>query len=235
MIDKDEVLRYLGIQNGLPDPQTLSDVFEISAELERTLSGRWVYEMFKIESRTSEGVWLENCPVVLRGHDIATLLAPCDFVYLMACTLGQKAEHLISLKSHLSASMGLIADACASALIEAWCDQCEAEIRSRAGGALTFRYSPGYGDLPLQVQKPILEVLVAHKRIGLALNDSFLLTPRKSVVAVLGVLRPAVLLAVSDNAMGPETEINLKEAVPHRCGYSNCTLCPLNETCTFKK
>lgn len=220
MIDRDEVLRYLGIREpAMADSQTLSEVEALSSELEAKLAGRWIYDAYTIEKQTSEGVWLHGLAEPLTGKDIAKLLAPCDTVYLMACTLGPQAERLITLKSHLSPTAGLIADACASALTEAWCDKCEAEIRSRAG-ELTFRYSPGYGDLPLTVQKPILEALVAHKRIGVSLSDSYLLTPRKSVVAILGVLPK-----VNGDGLRPS-------AKPHRCGLESCDLCPLKETCT---
>lgn len=249
MIHTEEVLRYLGIKGGQPDPETLRDVLAFSKELEHKITGRWVYEAFEIEAHLPDEVALIDFPASLKGRDIAALLAPCDRVYLMACTLGPQAERFILLKSHLSLAKGLIADACASSLVEAWCDRCEADIRSRAGGELTFRYSPGYGDLTLEIQKPILEALVAHKRIGLALNDSYLLTPRKSVVAILGVLRDGSRSASPADPENPENQgnpetvgtVNVRPEVKtgatenHRCGYKRCDLCPLNETCTFKK
>lgn len=220
MIDTAEVLRYLGVGDAATDPQTLQEVLAISAEMEEKLTGRWVYDAFDVERRTSDAVWLKGLPEPLTGGDIVRLLAPCDTVYLMACTLGPQAERLITLKSHLSPTSGLIADACASTLVEAWCDKCEAEIRSRAGD-LTFRYSPGYGDLSLKIQKSILEVLEAHKRIGLSINDSYLLTPRKSVVAILGVL--------------PESAKAHPQTQNHRCGLDSCDLCDLRETCTRRR
>lgn len=243
MIQTEEVLHYLGIRGGQPDPETLQDVLAFSEELEHKITGRWVYEAFEIEAHLPDEVALKGFPASLKGRDIAALLAPCDRVYLMACTLGPQAERFISLKSHLSATKGLIADACASSLVEAWCDRCEAEIRSRAGNGLTFRYSPGYGDLTLEIQKPILEALVAHKRIGLALNDSYLLTPRKSIVAILGVLRDDLKSAAAENFVNsgnPASDAIHSEGQTavtgnHRCGYKHCDLCPLNETCTFKK
>lgn len=219
MINRDEVLRYLGIRDrALADHQTLQEVEALASELEAKLTGRWLYESYPIERRSDEAIWLKGLSGPLTGRDIVRLLAPCDRVYLMACTLGPQAERWITLKSHLSPTAGLIADACASAYTEAWCDRCELEIRSRAGN-LTFRYSPGYGDLPLSVQRVILDALVASKRIGLSLSDSDLLTPRKSVVAILGVLPEEN----PETPGGPEA--------PHRCGLENCELCPLKDNC----
>ena len=65
-----------------------------------------------------------------------------------------------------------------------------------AGKYLTNRYSPGYGDLPLEVQKPLLEYLNAGRAIGLTLTATNLMVPRKSVTAILGISdrpRPLVL------------------------------------------
>ena len=42
-------------------------------------------------------------------------------------------------------------------------------------------------DLPLEVQGPILDLLDAPRRAGLCATANHLLTPRKSVTAVLGV------------------------------------------------
>jgi len=49
------------------------------------------------------------------------------------------------------------------------------------------RFSPGYGDLPLETQREIFDVLDCSRRIGLMLNDSLLMSPTKSVTAFVGV------------------------------------------------
>ena len=48
------------------------------------------------------------------------------------------------------------------------------------------RFSPGYGDFPLTAQRDIFAILDCPKRIGLSLNQSLLLSPTKSVTAVIG-------------------------------------------------
>ncbi|MBR3258643.1 MAG: vitamin B12 dependent methionine synthase, partial [Eggerthellaceae bacterium] len=49
---------------------------------------------------------------------------------------------------------------------------------------------PGYGDLPLEVQPDLLGLLDASRRLGITLSDSLLMSPTKSVTAIVG-LRPA--------------------------------------------
>ena len=56
---------------------------------------------------------------------------------------------------------------------------------TRSGYGRTMRYSPGYGDWDLPVQKAMLE-LVEGRSIGLGLTETFILQPRKSVTAVIG-------------------------------------------------
>ncbi len=50
----------------------------------------------------------------------------------------------------------------------------------------TGRYSPGYGDFPIEMQKTLLQVVDGPKSIGLTTNESCILIPRKSITAVIG-------------------------------------------------
>ena len=50
------------------------------------------------------------------------------------------------------------------------------------------RYSPGYGDLSLEVQSEVLKVLNADKILGIKLGANLLMTPKKSITAVQGVI-----------------------------------------------
>ena len=82
----------------------------------------------------------------------------------------------------------VICDAMASAAVEQVCDYAETEIAERLSGKhFTLRFSPGYGDFPLDVQKDFLLAANAQKVIGLCVNPSGMLTPTKSVTAVIGV------------------------------------------------
>ena len=74
--------------------------------------------------------------------------------------------------------------------IEALCDVFCEKIRLDAESAGLFprpRFSPGYGDFPLELQKDIFRVLDCSRKIGLTLNESLLMSPSKSVTAVIGL------------------------------------------------
>ena len=52
---------------------------------------------------------------------------------------------------------------------------------------LTQRFSPGYGDLSMNTIEDIIAILNAQKRIGLSVTRSLMMTPIKSVTAILGI------------------------------------------------
>ena len=77
-----------------------------------------------------------------------------------------------------------------SALAEQTADAAEAELRQLAaaeGTYLTGRFSPGYGDWDIAVQPLVAAALDTARRAGLCVTDTNLMTPRKSVTAILGV------------------------------------------------
>ena len=49
------------------------------------------------------------------------------------------------------------------------------------------RFSPGYGDLSITIQKDFLQALNADKTVGLSLSEGNLMIPEKSVTAFIGV------------------------------------------------
>ncbi|MBR1820913.1 MAG: Vitamin B12 dependent methionine synthase activation subunit, partial [Clostridia bacterium] len=78
----------------------------------------------------------------------------------------------------------------AAAMIEAWSDQVNGELRAEAlvrGKRLRPRFSPGYGDFSLDCQPGLFRLLGVQKRIGVTLTDSLLMIPTKSVTAVIGI------------------------------------------------
>ena len=84
----------------------------------------------------------------------------------------------------------LLYGAAASALVESAADLEESRIVAEAaarGLRTNFRFSPGFGDLPLAVQPAFLAALDAPRRIGLTATAGNLLVPTKSVTAVVGL------------------------------------------------
>ena len=62
-----------------------------------------------------------------------------------------------------------------------------ATVRLTLGREHTGRFSPGYGDMPLDLQGDIIAILEARKWLGLTLSEAKLMSPQKSVTALIGI------------------------------------------------
>jgi hypothetical protein len=191
VIDRNEVLRYLGYQNQKIDEATDNLIDDSIREVSEDISERYVYRIFDIETEGG-AVKLKNCSVVLPGSNICSHLTGAVKCAVMAVTIGNKIDEKIRYYSRINLTRGLIVDACATAAVESLCDKVEEELKEIAkekGLFLTSRYSPGYGNLPITLQPDILNILDAHKKIGLSVTESFIMTPRKSVTAIAGFVK----------------------------------------------
>jgi len=188
---KAEVLRYLGRRGQAVPPELDKQVEECMELVRGEATPRHVKRGFDIAQAT-EGVTLSDAGILLRGKDIREHLSGCGQAVLMAATLGTGLDTLIRRWERADITRALILDACATQLIEEYCDEIERQIREEVtavGFMVTGRYSPGYGDFDLEIQPELIAVLDAERRIGLTCTGSLILLPRKSVTAVIGLGR----------------------------------------------
>ena len=97
---------------------------------------------------------------------------------------------MIKKYSVVNIAKAAVTQAAGAACIESYVDEVEAAIRQEAmkrGMYLRPRFSPGYGDFPLEYQKDIFEILECSKRIGVTLTEGNLMMPSKSVTALIGL------------------------------------------------
>lgn len=135
-------------------------------------------------------VALEGCDLVLEGNSIAEHLRGACKVALMACTLGAVSEREMRKHEAISVADGVMFGACCSALVEAAANITEdlvVRFAKDKGMSTNWRFSPGYGDLPLNAQPAFLRALDASRRLGISVTSTNMLVPVKSVTAVLGL------------------------------------------------
>ena len=109
---------------------------------------------------------------------------------LFGATVGLELDRLIARHSRLQPVKALTFQAIGAERVEALCDAFCADIRRQVqeqGCCTKMRFSPGYGDVPLTLQRDIFRVLDCARQIGLTLNGSLLMTPSKSVTAIVGI------------------------------------------------
>lgn len=184
-VDEREILRYAGVRGDAPGVETMLE--ECLSELLDRLSYRVCFGTYPIRVEGDE-VLLDR--IVLRSADLSKRLFGCDRAILFAATVGNEPDRLIARYNRFSPARALLIQAIGSERVEALCDAFCGDMRkeSAEGGRVTRpRYSPGYGDLSLETQREVFRLLDCSRRIGLALNESLLMSPSKSVTAVIGI------------------------------------------------
>lgn len=220
-IDRAEALRYLRLPAHMSEadlpPDIATQLNAAEAAVLAAAQPRFTWRSFAITGRSDAGVQLLGTSLVLPGADIAELLAGCPGCVIMAATLGQTVDDLIRRTQPQDMAQALMLDALASAAVENLCDQIQEQLAAQFAQDklyLTSRFSPGYGDLPIALQKPLCATLDSQRRIGLSVSQSGILLPRKSVTAIMG-----------QSPTPPTTG--------HTCG--SCATCNMRDRCPYKK
>lgn len=209
-LDRAEALRYLAIAR--PDAGSLEAIEPVAAALEAALTPRFTFAAFPVR-HTPEGVSLEGSGLVLPGRMARTMLRECTDAVLLLCTLGAGFEARLRAASARDMAQAAMLDACGSAYVEAGCFDAEKAIAARFPGKfLTDRFSPGYGDLPLELQPKLCAALDSQRRLGVTVTESLLMVPMKTVSAVIGLAD-----------------------TPQPARVRGCQFCARRETCDFRK
>lgn len=182
-LNERECLRYAGTS-----PKTISaeerELFEAClAEVEKKLIYKVCWGRFPVkrtEERLDFGFLQTDSKALMKN------LEGCEEVIVFAATIGLEIDRLIRRYTNLSPAKALFFQAIGAERIESLCDAFCEEWKGE-GLQLRPRFSPGYGDLPLELQKDIFRVLDCPRKIGLSLNESLLMSPSKSVTAIIGI------------------------------------------------
>lgn len=201
-LNRNEVLRYLGRQNARLDPQTETLLDTCEAELLQTATPRYVFKELPLPQ-----------PDLIRGSSIEEHLRSCDKAVVICATLGESTDKLIRTLQVNHMTAALITDSLAGAAIEQVCMEVDKLVAAAYPGCfLTYRFSPGYGDYPLEVQTDLLRYVDAPRKIGVTVTPSNMLVPAKSITAITGVA---------------------KEPLERK--KLGCASCNLYKTCQFRK
>lgn len=201
-INREETLRYLGNSKAVMNSEMDELLNACEKELIKTANPKYLYKTIDIKSSN-----------LLAGDSIKTHLKDCVKAILMCATLGVETDKLIRTAQITDMAKAVVLDAMASAAVEQVCGEVEKLIaKDNPDSFMTWRFSPGYGDYPLSLQGEFLRLLDAPRKIGLCTNENSILTPTKSVTAVIGL---------------SDTPIENKR--------KGCISCNLNKSCKFRK
>ena len=201
-VDKDETLRYLGCGKSAVNSEMDELLSLCEEELLKAAAPKYLYKTISVT----------NCGLIV-GESVKSHLKGCDKAVLLCATLGTETDKLIRTAQISDMAKAVVLDAMASAAVEQLCGEVEKLIeKDWPDSYMTWRFSPGYGDYPLSLQAEFLRLLDAPRKIGLCTNENSILTPAKSVTALIGL---------SD--------------LPIENKRRGCVSCSLNKTCKFRK
>ena len=206
-----EILRYLG-HRGQEIPENVEELIkECERELEQMASPRamWKEYPLSIHDHVLDMGFLQT-----KSKSLERNLRDCERVILFAATLGSRVDVLLHRYNMIQMSKAVVMQAASVAMLETFCDEKNQELKcsyEAKGWYLRPRFSPGYGDFPLECQREIAPALEMGKRIGVNLTDTLLMMPSKSVTAVIGASR-----------------------LPRNCTVQGCEVCAKRD-CAYRR
>lgn len=187
-VNEREVWRYAGYA-GLPQ-KSEAELYRMYGEAEKEINSCCAfsvcYGIFDIE-------WKDKMPVLpfkTESENLAKCLSGSTKVIMFAATIGIEADRKTARAKMLSPAKALIMQALGAERVECLCDVFCREIKEKyaaEGYTATARFSPGYGDLNLSVQKDFFRILEINKNLAVSLGENLLMTPTKTVTAIFGI------------------------------------------------
>ena len=175
-----EIARYAGCR-------------ELTPTIEQTIRTCFA----EVADRLRHTVVYAECPVTVKdgGVDFGAFFVPsgslqkqlvgCRRAVWFAATVGLELARLITRYGITAPSKALLLQSIGAERIEALCNAFCAFLATDQ--TIRRRFSPGYGDCPLETQHDVFRLLDCPRKIGLTLNESLLMSPTKSVTAVVGL------------------------------------------------
>ncbi len=184
-LNEREVFRYMSCK--FPDEQTKKLFSRCISECESVLSYKACFCEFPLVFSGDE---IDLGFAKTKSKSLSVNLRGCVKVILFAATIGHGMDRLIKAQSLVSPAKAVCLQAIGSERVESLCDTLNDELKEqykKQGFNLKPRFSPGYGDLPLSLQREIFSALNCRKLLGISLGENLMMTPSKSVTAIIGV------------------------------------------------
>lgn len=187
-INRAEALRYMGYTEE-PDARISAVIDECEQELLKEARPQYVWRVFSI-IRSGHELYLSDCDFMLEGKDIAEHLRGCDKAAVLCSTLSSDTDRYLK-KLDVSDSMkAVITDALANAMIEQVNENARQDIIANMPGySTTWCYGAGYGDFPIECAPLLIASVDAVRKIGVCCTATNMLTPRKTIIGVVGLFR----------------------------------------------
>lgn len=187
--DEAQALRYFGYA-GKEIPAAVKSTFDKCAkEVLDLCSFRVCFSVFPIKRA---GDALDLGFTVTKSKALSQNLAGCEKAIAFAATAGIGIDRLITRYQSITPLRAYAVSAIGAERVESLCDVFCKEIAARykeEGLLPKPRFSCGYGDFSIEAQRSFFSALDCNRKIGLTLTDGLLMSPSKSVTALVGLGR----------------------------------------------
>lgn len=185
------MLRYLGYRRGRTEvaPEVEALLAEAEERARALACPQGVWTTLEVASASPEAIWLQGADLAVTGRRTVEFFAGARRLTVLVVTIGPALEEEVAeLFRRGEWALATVLDATGSEAADELAAQVEELVRheaAEAGYEITPRFSPGYSDWPLSAQVPLVAA-AGGERIGVRVNEAFLLIPRKSVSAAIG-------------------------------------------------
>ena len=185
-IDKIEMLRYAGVKSQNDDCGELLD------ELCSTIIPRLSYKVCYTVLPVCRGDHICIGGVDFSSNMLSEHFREATYALLFCATVGGEIDRQIARYSLRSPLHALLCNAIGTERVEALCDVFCRDIAAALSSPFERlpRYSPGYGDLSLECQRAVFDILSPERYIGVTLRESMIMSPSKSVTAFIPLHSP---------------------------------------------
>lgn len=214
----DLIIKKICPKNQMAPLDLISDISALISKCIEYSKPKYCYKILDIEHISETEIKLSGSNYSLTGKHISSHLRNASKVVIFAATLGVSFDNYLKVLQLKELYSAFILDICANEYIESFCDFVQDEIRQSENLSdymFLPRFSPGYGDLPLSSQTELINLIDAQRKIGLTCTSSYVMLPRKSITAIVGLVDKAISKFPSDMKI--------------------CDICEFNENCELKK
>ena len=196
-IEERQILREMRIPKksrlaDLGEPAMEKAIGQAIEEGYRMIEGQGVYRTLTITGIEEARVLTRESSTLFVGQKMVKLLKHCDYATLIVATIGPRIETEVDRLSGPEPAHAYFLERVGAWMADymgIWLDRILEREIVRAGYQRTFRFGVGYGDWPLSSQTEVMALTEAHK-IGITLNEAYIMIPRLSVSAVIGWQKP---------------------------------------------
>ncbi len=191
-INRKQILKNLNYEDETADQITLEKISDCEILVLKNIHPRYMGKCYNLRSENDRVFLVDNQikenELKLSGEKILSELYYCEKAVLFCITLSGDIDMEIGLIEKQDIEKAIMLDAVAAAALEDYCDIVEKDVSAKYPDyQITYRFSPAYGDMPVNTNNDFVAMLDAQRRIGVSVSESGKFTPRYSIAAILGL------------------------------------------------